>query len=594
MISPKIIPFYFKVAWRQKKLFIGVTILGPTTMLLADYVMPLFIAWVLNHIQSGTITLQNSWWIIVLYAITEIYCQVFAWHLNLKLMWKMQIHGAIYLYQLAYKKLTQHSIDFYANTFSGSLVSNVNRFASAFMDFWNTYTFTLILIITSLFATIIGLTFFIWQYALILLVLAIIFIICAYFGTRYIRARYVQRSEAYADISGKLSDSIGNILTVKAEAREFGEETILNASLANLQQKEADTRNSFIKATSIYGAVTSLIRISVLIASIWAVQTGIADAAIIYISLTYTFNLISQLWNVSSLLRSYYQITGDSTKMLDIIETSPAIVDRSQRRLKVTKSNIVFDDVSFTHPATESDKEESVNTETLFKHFSLAIKNRQKIGLVGVSGSGKSTLLKLLMRFYDVDDGKITIDGQDIADVTQVSLRESIAYVPQEPLLFHRSIKENIAYARPEATLNEVIAAAKSANALEFIEKLPKKFDTLVGERGVKLSGGQRQRIAIARAILKDAPILILDEATSALDSESEALIQDALTHLMKNRTTIVIAHRLSTIAKLDRIIVLKDGSIVEDGTHQKLQSGSGVYSKLWARQSGGFINTKD
>ena len=190
----------------------------------------------------------------------------------------------------------------------------------------------------------------------------------------------------------------------------------------------------------------------------------------------------------------------------------------------------------------------------------------------------------------DIDSGKILIDGQDISQVTQKSLHQSIAYVPQEPLLFHRSLRENIAYGKPDATDDEITEAAVKANAYEFIKTLPKGYDTLVGERGVKLSGGQRQRIAIARAILKDAPILVLDEATSALDSESEKLIQDALEKLMKGRTSIVIAHRLSTIAKLDRIIVLDNGSIIEDGTHGQLLRKKGVYASLWSHQSGGFI----
>ena len=242
-----------------------------------------------------------------------------------------------------------------------------------------------------------------------------------------------------------------------------------------------------------------------------------------------------------------------------------------------------MDKVTFTHDEGQGD--------TLFHDFSLTVNPGEKIGLVGSSGSGKTTLTKLLLRFADIDSGEIAIDGQDIAEVTQASLREQIAYVPQEPLLFHRSVRENIAYGRPDATDTEIEKAAKKAGAYDFIVNLQDGFDTLVGERGVKLSGGQRQRIAIARAILKNAPILILDEATSALDSESEALIQKSLETLMKNRTSIVIAHRLSTIAKLDRIIVLENGRIVEDGTHdQLLAKKRGVYAKLWARQSGGFI----
>ncbi|OYW42452.1 hypothetical protein B7Z28_01505 [Candidatus Saccharibacteria bacterium 32-45-3] len=226
----------------------------------------------------------------------------------------------------------------------------------------------------------------------------------------------------------------------------------------------------------------------------------------------------------------------------------------------------------------------------MFKQFNLSIPAGQRVGLVGQSGSGKTTLTKLLLRFSDIQKGAITIDDQAIETVTQSSLRKAIAYVPQEPMLFHRTLEENIKYGNPDANREQVIEAAKRAHALEFIEKLPEGLDTLVGERGIKLSGGQRQRIAIARAILKDAPILVLDEATSALDSESEKLIQQAFTELMKDRTSIVIAHRLSTIAKLDRIIVMDNGAIIEDGTHDELLAKKGQYAKLWAHQSGGFI----
>ena len=226
----------------------------------------------------------------------------------------------------------------------------------------------------------------------------------------------------------------------------------------------------------------------------------------------------------------------------------------------------------------------------LFSDFTLTVPAGKSVGLVGVSGSGKTTLTKLLLRFDDVLKGAIYIDGQDIRDVTQKSLREAIAYVPQESSLFHRSVEENIAYGKPGATHTEVVKAAKLANADEFIRELPDKYDTLVGERGIKLSGGQRQRIAIARAILKDAPILVLDEATSALDSESEALIQEALKNLMQGRTSIVVAHRLSTIAGLDEIVVLRDGRIVEQGPHQKLLKKEGEYARLWSRQSGAFL----
>ena len=242
---------------------------------------------------------------------------------------------------------------------------------------------------------------------------------------------------------------------------------------------------------------------------------------------------------------------------------------------------VSFDQVGFIH---------SDSHDALFENFSLTIPAGQKVGLVGPSGAGKTTVINLLLRFIDVNHGSIKIGNQDIRDITQESLHQHIAYVPQEPVLFHRSLRDNITYGKPDATIEEVERAAKRANAYDFIDTLPSRFDTLVGERGVKLSGGQRQRIAITRAILKDAPILVLDEATSALDSESEKLIQDSLDELMKGRTSIVIAHRLSTIAKLDRIIVLDNGQIAEDGTHRQLLAQGGIYAKLWRHQSGGFI----
>jgi ATP-binding cassette subfamily B protein len=232
----------------------------------------------------------------------------------------------------------------------------------------------------------------------------------------------------------------------------------------------------------------------------------------------------------------------------------------------------------------------SGRTDPLFSGFDLRIEPGQKVGLVGPSGGGKSTLTRLLLRFADVGEGTIEIGGQDIARVRQADLRRQIAYVPQDPLMFHRSLRDNIAFGRLDATEEEIEAAARAAHAADFIDALPEGYGTLVGERGIKLSGGQRQRLAIARAVLRDAPILVLDEATSSLDSESEALIQDALLRVMAERTAVVIAHRLSTVRALDRLVVLVEGGIVEDGTHDELLAHGGVYAHLWSRQSGGFL----
>jgi ATP-binding cassette subfamily B protein len=285
-------------------------------------------------------------------------------------------------------------------------------------------------------------------------------------------------------------------------------------------------------------------------------------------------------------LRDFNRAIGDAKEMVEILDEPLVVEDKTDKKLRVRTAEIDFHDVTFQH---------AEQNKPIFEQFNLEMKPGERIGLVGISGSGKTTLTKLLLRFADVADGKILIDGQDISMVTQDSLRRAIAYVPQETSLFHRSIAENIAYGKPDATIEEIKKAAKLANAHEFIKDLPDQYETTVGERGVKLSGGQRQRIAIARAILKDAPILVLDEATSALDSESEELIQGALMELMKGRTSLVIAHRLSTVAALDRIVVLKkDGKIVEQGTHRQLVNKGGDYAKLWSRQSGAFLEEED
>jgi ATP-binding cassette subfamily B protein len=270
--------------------------------------------------------------------------------------------------------------------------------------------------------------------------------------------------------------------------------------------------------------------------------------------------------------------------MTEILLQQPEIEDKpNATELEVDKGTITLHNVAFHY-------DDASQKNHVFSQLSLKVKPGEKIGLVGPSGGGKSTLIRLLLRFEDIVGGEITIDGQNIADVTQTSLRQAIAYVPQEPLMFHRTVAENIAYGQPEATLEQIRQAAELAYAGEFIEQLPDQYDTIVGERGVKLSGGQRQRVAIARAILKDAPILLLDEATSALDSESEVYIQEALWRLMQDRTAIVIAHRLSTIQKMDRILVLEDGKITEEGTHAQLLKHKGTYARLWKHQSGGFI----
>ncbi|MFZ5390907.1 MAG: ABC transporter ATP-binding protein, partial [Patescibacteria group bacterium] len=296
----------------------------------------------------------------------------------------------------------------------------------------------------------------------------------------------------------------------------------------------------------------------------------------------YIMQVFFQLWGFGRVIRRMYRFFAEAEEMVEILNTPEEIKDEFKAPvLKVNQGLVEFKNVSFNY-------QDSLG---VIKNFSLIVNPGEKVGLVGPSGAGKSTLAALLFRFYDTGQGVITIDGQDITKVTQESLRRSISLVPQDTVLFHRTLLDNIRYGRREATDQDVLVAAQQAHCDEFISRLPEGYNTFVGERGVKLSGGERQRVAIARAILKNAPILLLDEATSSLDSQVETLIQDALEKLMRGKTTIVIAHRLSTIMKMDRIVVVKDGTVQEIGSHAELlQKQSGLYKTLWQLQAGGFV----
>ena len=472
---------------------------------------------------------------------------------------------------------------FHANKFGGSLVSQTNKLNGAVERFWDTIIWSILPLVISLVGSIIILSTLLWQYAVFLLIFSIIFSVVVYFGSRPMAKLNETEAKASNKVSGQLADAVSNILAVKSSGAEALEQQRFAKTVTSWRGASLGTMRGLLKVSTVYSTINITIKIGAIAFAIYATQHNIVSVAAVYLIITYTGSVAHELWNMNSIMRSYNRILGDAHDMVEILTTPTTLVDQSDAKLAVTRGSITMDNVTFTHDEGAGD--------TLFHDFSLRIQPGEKIGLVGSSGSGKTTLTKLLLRFADIDSGEIAIDAQNIAEVTQASLREQIAYVPQEPLLFHRSVRENIAYGRPDATDAEIEKAAKKAGAYDFIIKLHDGFDTMVGERGVKLSGGQRQRIAIARAILKDAPILILDEATSALDSESEALIQQSLETLMKNRTSIVIAHRLSTIAKLDRIIVLENGRIVEDGSHEQLLAKKcGVYAKLWARQSGGFI----
>lgn len=554
------------------------------TLAVTIFVGPLIIAQLLSIIQHNQLHDSNNLWMLIgLYGASQLWSSVIGWRLVLYLAWTFETAMQRDLYVRCFSKLTNQTMFFHSSKFSGSLVSQTNKLSGATERFWDTIIWSILPLVISLIGSIIVLSTLLWQYALFLLILSIVFSVVVYYGSKPMAKLNKKEAKASNKLSGQLADVLSNVLAVKSSGAETTEQQRFKKTVNSWRSASLDTMHGFLKVSTVYSTINMSIKIGAIAFAVYAAQHNLVSVAAVYLIITYTSSVAHELWNMNGIMRSYNRIIGDAHEMVEILQTPTTLVDRSSAKLAVTHGSIAVDNVTFTHDEGQGD--------TLFHDFSLNIQPGEKIGLVGSSGSGKTTLTKLLLRFADIDSGEIAIDAQNIAEVTQASLREKIAYVPQEPLLFHRSVRENISYGRPDATDAEIERAAKKAGAYDFIIKLQDGFDTMVGERGVKLSGGQRQRIAIARAILKDAPILILDEATSALDSESEALIQKSLETLMKGRTSIVIAHRLSTIAKLDRIIVLENGHIVEDGSHdQLLAKKRGVYAKLWARQSGGFI----
>ena len=495
-------------------------------------------------------------------------------------LWKLQILVYYDLSTLCFDVLANQSMTFHSNRFGGSLVSQTSKFANAYNQLMQTLTYSVIPAAATVVFIIVILLPLVPLYVLVVAVFLIVYVFVVYRIFKRLQKLNAETAGAQNRLSGELSDSITNILAVKTSGREQYERELFEK--INKEVYVTDSRR--MRGSLFSGAVASSMIVAIMAILTFFLAGGNAwfgiSAGTLIMMFSYTNNLTLRFNMLTSVMQSINRGFGDAHDMTIVLDEPRLVADAENARdLTVTSGEISFTDLSFRY--TDAGTPTSV-----FEHFNLHIPAGQRIGLVGKSGSGKTTLTRLLLRLADIQEGQILVDGQEISQVTQVSLRRQIAYVPQEPLLFHRTIAENIAYGRPDASFEEIRQAAIDANALEFIEQLPDGFETITGERGVKLSGGQRQRIAIARAILTGAPILVLDEATSALDSESEQLIQAALQNLMKGRTSIVIAHRLSTVASLDRIVVLKNGEIAEDGTHHALLEKGGEYAGLWARQT--------
>lgn len=503
------------------------------------------------------------------------------WYLNI-----FESKSMAVLAQDALAYMLHHSFSFFQNNFAGSLSQRVRRFSNAFEQLTDTLVVTLI----PIFIAVVGSVYVVYQenttLAYIMIAWVFVFVVLNYVFSMFKLPYDVRRAELDSETTGVLSDIVTNHSAVTLFATSEKE----NKTFAEVTFRRAHAMWVSWTLGSVFDALQTLIMLGVTFAVFYfAIQfwaEGLISIGTFALIQIYIIRIGEKMWDLGRVIRRVYEAIADSREMVEIMHLAYDIKDEvSAKPLVVSNAVVEYSHVDFNFNETRK----------ILSDVSLTIPSAQKVALVGPSGAGKTTFIRLLLRLYDVTSGSIAIDGQDLRTVTLDSLRRSVSLVPQDPVLFHRSLLENIRYGRPDATDEEVISASKLAHCHEFIDSLPEKYETHVGERGVKLSGGERQRVAIARAILKNAPILILDEATSSLDSHSEALIQDALDILMKGKTVIAIAHRLSTIRMMDRIIVVDEGVIKEDGTHDQLLKTEGsLYKNLWELQAGGFILEKE
>lgn len=487
----------------------------------------------------------------------------------------------IHLISLLTDQISHYSYRFFQNCLSGTIIAKMSDAFNLvpsllFVTLYQFVNFTLTTVITLILLAQVHLFF-----AIGLLFGILFFMLLTFHGIQKIVPLSTHYAESKSNIWGYLSDYFSNILNVKCFSTEERESLLLSHVSKNFSQIAQNLGDFLMRFYLVMGGITFFYTVSFLSGLFYFHQKGQitpGDFALVFIL---NLRTIDKLYELSHQLRGFVTDWGTVKQALHILELPTEIRDiPGAQPLLVTRGEILFDQVQFAYQ----------EAEPLFQNKTVIILPGQKIGLVGYSGSGKSTFMNLILRLFEVNSGRILIDGQNICTITQSSLRAAIGVIPQDPSLFHRSLLENIRYGRADASRAEVIEAAIKARADDFIQKFPQGYETLVGERGVKLSGGQRQRVAIARAILKNAPILILDEATSQLDSLTEQDIQDSLFDLMEGKTTIVIAHRLSTLLRMDRILVFDQGEIVQEGSHRELLAQKGLYKSLWNAQVGGFL----
>lgn len=480
-----------------------------------------------------------------------------------------------------FKYIQGHSYAYFADNFAGSIASKISdmpRAMSSMMDFirWRFLAAVAIVLVSVIWLSLVN-----WRFSLVLLIWVMVHITISYRMTRKVAVCSSDLARNLTFLHGNIVDSITNMHAVRLFARHDFERAYIGEIQKVTQASDQKTARTMWRTRGSMDIPVICMFAASLILLVEGWKSGWVRAGDVVFVMMSMLNVMRIIWLFSTELPNFFSEVGVCNQALTLITKAHGVVDEPDAAPLVAKhGKIVFDHVQFQY----------IPGRDIFKDKNTTIRAGEKVGLVGFSGSGKSTFVNLILRLYDVEGGRILIDGQDIARVTQDSLHASIAMIPQDSTLFHRTLMENIRYGRTEATDEEVLEASRLAHCHEFISHLEDGYNALVGERGIKLSGGQRQRIAVARAVLKNAPILILDEATSSLDSVTERYIQESLNMLMRDRTTIIIAHRLSTLANMDRILVFKDGTIIEDGTHQELLVANGHYAQLWNMQAGGFL----
>lgn len=545
-----------------------------------DKILVIFIKNLTDSIVASPIDFNSVWlWVILIPAIYLL--AHISWRLSgfSGMRWFMGLRSTAY--QSLYEYLSLHSKDYFNSRFAGALTNKISNAVDGVENLyekilWRFTQLFLGIILYTIIASLSNLTL-----GLIIIVWSTFFLILNFWMATKLRPYSYAFAKSISALKGRIVDSLSNISLVHEYAYVSGERDYIKRYVKKHYDKGLKSWWLAEWVLVINGILVFIFIVAMLFSSVYFFQQGLVSIGVIVMVISIVGDLTGQLFFIGMEIRDSSKLYGQINEGLEEILKKHLITNSSNAKsLKLTKGEIAFESIDFNYENTQ-----------VFRKFSMIIKPGQKVGFVGRSGVGKTTLVSLLLRHFDVQNGAIKIDGQDIKKITLDSLRSVIAFVPQDTSLFHRTIKENICYSKPEATDQEIIEAAKLAQVHEFITGLPQGYSTLVGERGVKLSGGQRQRIAIARAFLKNAPILILDEATSSLDTESEQAIQGSLKKLIKKGTVIAIAHRLSTLKEMDRIVIISNGEIIEEGAPEELlKRKDGVFKDMWEHQVKGFI----